>query len=300
MRVKGTRRAIALTTDGSGRLCYLDPYAGGAMAVAEAARNLVCAGAEPLAITDCLNFGNPERLDVYYQLEQVVSGMAEACRVLNVPVVSGNVSLYNETSGEAVYPTPVVGMMGLFEDVDRRCPMGFQADGDLVFLLGAGLEAPAASLAGSDYLHEVHGLVAGRPGIDLALEVRVQQACLEAIGRGLLRSAHDCSHGGLAVTVAESCIASSAFGGRGLDASGLAFAGRLDAALFGEAPSRIVVSCPPAARGDLEALAAAHSVPLTYLGAVDGDRLRLGPHVDLLVSELIRAYEEGLPRALEG
>jgi phosphoribosylformylglycinamidine synthase II len=296
MRVKGTRRAIALTTDGSGRLCYLDPYAGGAMAVAEAARNLVCTGAEPLAITDCLNFGNPERLDVYYQLEQVVLGMAEACRALNVPVVSGNVSLYNETSGEAIYPTPVVGMMGLFEDVERRCPMGFQADGDLVFLLGAGLEAQAASLAGSDYLEEVHGLVAGRPVIDLALEVRVQQACLEAIGRGLLRSAHDCSHGGLAVTVAESCIAS----GRGLDASGLAFAGRLDAALFGEAPSRIVLSCPPAAHSDLEALAASHDVPLTYLGAAGGDRFRLGPHVDLPVSELIRAYEEGLPRALEG
>jgi phosphoribosylformylglycinamidine (FGAM) synthase-like enzyme len=300
MRVKGTRRAIALTTDGSGRLCYLDPYAGGALAVAEAARNLACVGAEPLAITDCLNFGNPERPDVYYQLEQVVSGMAEACRALNVPVVSGNVSLYNETSGEAVYPTPVVGMMGLLEDVERRCQMGFQADGDLAFLLGAGLEAPAGSLAGSDYLQEVHGLVKGRPAIDLALEVRVQRACLEGIRCGLLRSAHDCSHGGLAVTAAESCIASSALGGRGLDASGLAFAGRQDAALFGEAPSRIVVSCPAAARGDLEALAASRDVPLTCLGVVSGDRLRLGQDIDLPVSELARAYEEGLPRALEG
>jgi phosphoribosylformylglycinamidine synthase len=138
--------------------------------------------------------------------------------------------------------------------------------------------------------------VAGRPGIDLALEVRVQRACLEAIGRGLLRSAHDCSHGGLAVTAAESCIASN----RGLDASGLALTGRLDAALFGEAPSRIVVSCASTAQGDLEALAASHDVPLTYLGVVGGDRLRLGPHVDLPVSELARAYEEGLPRALEG
>ena len=296
MRVKGTRRAIALTTDGSGRLCYLDPYAGGAMAVAEAARNVICAGAEPLAITDCLNFGNPERLDVYYQLEQVVSGMAEACRALNVPVVSGNVSLYNETSGEAVYPTPVVGMLGLLEDVERRCQMGFQADGDLVFLLGAGLEAPAGSLAGSDYLLEVHGRVAGRPRIDLALEVRLQRACLEAIRRGLLRSAHDCSHGGLAVTLAESCIA----GGRGLDAASRALSGRLDVALFGEAPSRIVVSCAPAARDELEALAAAHDVTLTRLGVVSGDRLCLGPHIDLPVSDLARIYEEGLPRALEG
>ena len=244
MRVKGTRRAIALTTDGSGRLCYLDPYVGGAMAVAEAARNVVCVGAEPLALTDCLNFGNPERPDVYYQQEQVDSGMAEACRAQNTPVVSGNVSLYNETSGEAVYPTPVVGMMGLLEDAERRCQTGFQAEGDLVFLLGAGIEATAASLAGSDYLHEVHGLVAGRPVIDLGLEVRVQRACLEAIRRGLLRSAHDCSNGGLAVAMAESCIAC----GKGLDAAGLDFGGRLDAALFGEAASRIVVSCSPAAR----------------------------------------------------
>jgi phosphoribosylformylglycinamidine synthase II len=296
MRVKGTRRAIALATDGSGRLCYLDPYVGGAMAVAEAARNVVCVGAEPLAVTDCLNFGNPERLDVYYQLEQVISGMAEAGRALNVPVVSGNVSLYNETSGEAVYPTPVVGMLGLLEDVERRCQMGFQTEGDLVCLLGAALEAPAESLAGSDYLNEVHGRVAGRPHIDLALEVRVQQACLEAIRGGLLHSAHDCSHGGLAVTVAESCIA----GGRGLDAASLAFSGRLDAALFGEAPSRVVVSCAPTVRDELEKLAAAHDVPLTYLGVVGSDRLRLGPHIDLPVSELTRAYEEGLPRALEG
>ncbi len=296
MRVKGTRRAVALTTDGSGRLCYLDPYAGGAMAVAEAARNVVCVGAKPLAITDCLNFGNPERPDVYYQLAQVVSGMAAACRALNTPVVSGNVSLYNETSGEAVYPTPVVGMMGLLDDVDRRCQMGFQADGDLVFLLGAGLEAPAASLSGSDYLYEMQGLVAGQPTIDLELEVRVQRACLEAIRGGLLRSAHDCSHGGLAVAVAESCVASR----KGLDAAELAFGGRLDAALFGEAPSRIVVSCPPAARADLEALVAASGVPLTYLGVVGGERLRLGQHVDLPVADLVRAYEEGLPRALEG
>jgi phosphoribosylformylglycinamidine synthase II len=296
MRVKGTRRAIALTTDGSGRLCHLDPYAGGAMAVAEAARNVVCAGAEPLAITDCLNFGNPERLDVYYQLEQVVSGMAEACRALNVPVVSGNVSLYNETSGEAVYPTPVVGMLGLLEDVEHRCQMGFLADGDLVFLLGAGLESSAASLAGSDYLNEVHGRVAGRPRIDLGLEVRVQRACLEAIRRGLLRSAHDCSHGGLAVTVAESCVA----GGRGLDAGSLAFSGRLDAALFGETASRIAVSCAPDARDELKDLAAAHDVPLTYIGVAGGDRLRLGPRIDLPVSELACAYEEGLPGALEG
>ncbi len=210
MRIKGTKKGIALTTDGNGLYCYLDPYAGGVIAVAEAARNVVCAGAEPLAVTDCLNFGNPEKPEVYYQMEQVVRGMAAACERLGTPVISGNVSLYNETNGDAVLPTPVVGMLGLLEDVEQRCPMAFQAAGDEVFLLGAGLEAAAATLAGSEYLREVHGLVAGRPQIDLELEAGVQRACLEAIRGGLLHSAHDCSHGGLAVALAECCIESGA------------------------------------------------------------------------------------------
>jgi phosphoribosylformylglycinamidine synthase len=332
MRIKGTRRAIALTTDGSGHYCYLDPYAGGAIAVAEAARNVVCVGAEPIAVTDCLNFGNPERPEVYYQMEGVISGMAEACRALNTPVISGNVSLYNETNasteasvssaeplaevGGAVWPTPVVGMLGLLEDVDRRCGMGFLREGDRAFLLGAGLEAPVETLGGSDYVRELHGRLAGRPHIDLALEVRVQRACLEAIREGLVRSAHDCSHGGLAVALAESCIA----GGMGLDGSAEAsvssaeplaevasqaqITGRVDAALFGEAQSRIVVSAASEREERLRELARAHDVPLTPLGTVGGSRLRIGPHgdprsVDVSLADLSQAYEEGLPRALQ-
>ncbi|MDP3769198.1 MAG: phosphoribosylformylglycinamidine synthase subunit PurL, partial [Dehalococcoidia bacterium] len=231
MRIKGTNKAIALATDGDGRMCFLDPYVGGVLAVAEAARNVVCAGAEPLALTDCLNFGNPEKPDVYFQLEQCIRGMTAACEALGTPVVSGNVSLYNETSGEPVYPTAVVGMLGLIEDVERVVPMGFQRDGDQVFLLGvAELRGDASDLAASEYLKAFHdGLVAGQPRIDLDLEVRVQRLCLEAARRGLVRSAHDCSHGGLAVALAECAIE----GGRGLDARGLAIAGRVDAALFG-------------------------------------------------------------------
>ena len=302
MRVKGTERAIALTTDGDARMCELDPYAGGAMAVAEAARNLVCVGAEPIALTDCLNFGNPEKPEIYYQLEQCIRGMAEACETLGVPVVSGNVSLYNENSGEAIYPTPVVGMLGLIEDVERVVSMGFQDEGDDVFLLGvAALQGEAAGLAGSEYLKVLHdGLMAGRPRIDLELEVRVQRLCLEAVRRGLLKSAHDCSRGGLAVALAECCIEGGRrpgkSGGRGLAAPEAAVAGRQDAALFGEAPSRIVVSTADAEA--LAALAQEQQAPLMRLGRVAGDRLVLGAALDVAIDDLRRAYEEGLPLAL--
>jgi phosphoribosylformylglycinamidine synthase II len=294
LRIKGTKKAIALATDGDGRMCFLDPYAGGALAVAEAARNVVCSGAEPVALTDCLNFGNPEKPEVYYQLEQCVRGIVAACEKLGVPVVSGNVSLYNETSGEAIYPTPVAGMLGLIEDVERVVPMDFQREGDEVYLLGVdALRGEATDLAGSEYLKLFHdGLVAGRPRIDLDIEVRVQRLCLDAARARLLASAHDCSRGGLAVALAECCIAS----GRGLDARDIAIDGRLDAALFGEAPSRIVATTREGSA--LEALAREHNVPVLRLGRVAVDRLMLGAHVDVAVEELRSAYESGLPAAL--
>jgi phosphoribosylformylglycinamidine synthase len=292
IRIKDTTKAIALGTDGDGRMCYLDPFAGGAMAVAEAARNVVCAGAEPLALTDCLNFGNPEKPEVYYQLEQCIDGMVAACEALGVPVVSGNVSLYNETNGEAIYPTPVVGMLGLIDDVERVVPMAFQDEGDAVFLLGGDLRGDAADLAGSEYLKLEHRLIAGKPHIDLELEAHVQKACLAAARGGLLKSAHDCSRGGLAVALAECCIA----GARGLDANDAIIEGRLDAALFGEAPSRIVVST--ADPDGLRALASGQGVPLTPLGRIAGDRLRFAAAIDVPVADLRQAYEEGLPAAL--
>ncbi|UCH86009.1 MAG: phosphoribosylformylglycinamidine synthase subunit PurL [Dehalococcoidia bacterium] len=293
MRIRGTKKGIALCTDGNGRYCYLDPYAGGAIAVAEAARNVVCVGAQPVAITDCLNFGDPNRPEVYYQMEQVIGGMAAACAKLGVPVISGNVSLYNETGGEAVYPSPVIGMLGLLEDVSRRCPMAFAEEGQEVFLLGGGLEGDASALAGSEYLKEAHGLVAGRPSIDPDLEVRVQRAALEAIGEGLATACHDCSEGGLAVALAEMCI-----GGLGLDASGIKTGGRVDAALFGERQSRIVMAVAPEAGERLAEVAAAHDVPIAHIGRVAGQRLVLGSYVDLPVAELAVAYGGGVERAL--
>jgi phosphoribosylformylglycinamidine synthase len=298
VRLKGTRRAIALSTDCNGRLCYLDPFTGGAIAVAEAARNVVCTGAQPIAITDCLNFGNPERPEIYYQLEQAIRGMSAACEALGTPVISGNVSLYNETLGTAVYPTPVVGMLGLIEDIDKRCDAPFRQEGDVVVLLsGTGSGADAGALAGSEYLKLAHGLVAGMPALDLDAEVAVQGCVLAAIRSGLLSSAHDCSAGGLAVALAECAI----WSGLGFDGRAMvprAVAGRLDAALFGEAQSRFTASLPTTRVAELERLAAGHGVSVTRLGSVGGTRFQLGSGIDLPLAALTEAYEGGIPAAL--
>ncbi len=298
LRIKDTRKAIALTADGNGRLCYLDPYQGGAMAVAEAARNLVCTGAEPLAITDCLNYGNPDKPDVYYQLKESVRGMAAACRALNTPVISGNVSLYNETKGKAVYPTPVVGMVGLIEDVSRHCTSGFKDQGDLVFLLGGDARAPARDgdgLAGSEYLELAHGMVSGRPVIDLGVEKRAQRCCLALIRSGMIKSAHDCSEGGLGVALAECCIL-----GRTGFKGAWKMKGRLDAALFGERPSRFVVSAAPANAGGLKKEAARRGVRLVKLGEVRGARLVIEGLLNARLEDLSSAWRGGLERALRG
>ncbi len=310
LRIRGTQRALALAVDGNGRMAYLEPYVGGAMAAAEACRNVACAGARPLALTDCLNFGDPERPDVYYQLAEAVRGIADAARALGVPVVSGNVSLYNESGGEAIYPTPVVGAVGLLEDADARLTAGFVEPGDAVLLLGASsLDGEAASLGGSEYLAHIHGLVIGAPSIDLALEARLQSLVGALAGARLLRSAHDCSDGGLAVAVAESAV----LGGIGFtgdsdllspSGEGIELRGqdppRWDAALFGEPPSRVVVSCAPDQVGAVVREALAQDVPAVRLGTVGGDRVRLGGLVDEPLEELAEAHETGLERALAG
>jgi len=292
LRIKDTKKAISLTTDGNGRYCYLDPYSGGAMAVAEAARNLVCTGAEPLAITDCLNLGNPEKTDVYYQLKECIKGMARACRLLNIPVISGNVSLYNETKGKAIYPTPVVGMVGLIEDVDRHCTSGFKDEGDVVFLLGSQDEG---GLAGSEYLEVIHELIAGRPFIDLDLEKRVQRCCLSLIKEGIIKSAHDCSDGGLAVALAECCLAGDV-GFRG----GWEIQGRRDAALFGELPSRIIVSVAPTRAIELAERAAREGIGWGKLGVVRGERLVIEGLVDVPLEQMAMMWHNGLDWALRG
>lgn len=294
LRIKGTTKGISLTSDGNGRYCYLDPYLGGVIAVAEAARNLVCSGAEPLAITDCLNFGNPEKEDVYYQLNECIKGIARACRGLRIPVISGNVSLYNETKGEAIYPTPVMGMVGIMDDVNRHCTISFKDEGDLVFLLGPTLSGGKESLGGSEYLELVHGLVKGKLAIDLPLEKRVQQCCLEAIKRGIVKSAHDCSEGGLAVAIAESCVAGSV-GFRGEDWK---ISERLDSAFFGERQSQIVVTISPNSITKLNAIARRWQVPLTWLGKVGGRCLVVEGYIDLPLVKVEKAWRYGLKQLL--
>ena len=297
LRIRGTAKAIAMAVDGNGRMAYLEPYAGGAMAAAEACRNVACAGARPLALTDCLNFGDPERPDVYYQLAEAVRGIADAAKALGVPVVSGNVSLYNESGGEAIYPTPVVGAVGLLEDADARLTAGFVELGDAVLLLGAdALDGDPASLAGSEYLAHVHGLVIGAPSIDLALEARVQALLVALAEARLLRSAHDCADGGLAVAVAESAI----LGGVGFVGETAPAGGRWDAALFGEAASRVVVSCAADDAAAVAARAEAAGVPALRLGSVGGERISLGGLIDEPLGALAEAHGTGLERALAG
>ncbi|MCR4420214.1 MAG: phosphoribosylformylglycinamidine synthase subunit PurL [Clostridia bacterium] len=296
LRVKGTCKGLALTTDGNGRYCYLDPYRGGAIAVAEAARNAACVGARPLAITDCLNFGNPQKPEVFWQFTQAVTGMAEACRILGIPVVSGNVSFYNESKadGTAVYPTPVVGLVGLLEDVERRVVPGWRMEGEVVALVGP----PAGELNASEYLWVCHrrlGLSA--PQVDLELESRLVRFLLEAAASGLLSSAHDCSEGGLAVTLAECCLAAGL--GAAVD---LAPDDRPDVLLFGESQGRVVISFPEEKRQRVEELAASLNLPLAVLGRTGGAGLevRIGGRTCLGVSvdEMERWWRGGLVRAL--
>ncbi len=294
LRIRGTSKGIALSTDGNSRYCFLEPYVGGMIAVAEACRNVSCVGGEPAALTDCLNFGNPERTDVYYQLEECIKGIASASRALDAPVISGNVSLYNETQGEPIHPTPIIGALGVLDDVSAHVSSGFMDDGDLVVLLGAAeVAADPATLAGSEYLEVVHELVAGRPSIALELEAAVQKACRRAIREGVIKSAHDCSDGGLAVALAESCIP----GGVGFQGS-FSTSGRWDAALFGEAQSRIVVSLGQSELVSLADICEAEGVPTVKLGLARGDRFSLEGLLDLPLADIESAWRGGLDRAL--
>jgi phosphoribosylformylglycinamidine synthase II len=297
VRIKGTQRAIALCTDGNGRAVRLNPHAGAARAVAEAARNVACTGARPLAVTDCLNFGNPERPEIYYQLSQAVQGIGDACRMFETPVVSGNVSLYNETPSGPVTPTPVIGMLGLIEDVTKVVRRGFRDEGDTVFLLGAEVAQEAATLGGSEYLAVEHGHEAGAVEVDLKAELALIRLLTRAAEEELLQSAHDLADGGLAVALVECAIA----GEIGLDAPGVEFGSRLDAALFGEAGARAIVSVAPAKVEAVVALAAEAGVRAVDLGRVGGTRLRLGGDVvDCSVENATAAYRETLPRVMDG
>ena len=290
LRIKGTKRAIAIATDGNGRHVFLNPRGGGARAVAEAARNVVCAGAEPIAITNCLNFGSPTEPAVYYQFAEAVAGISEACERLGTPVTGGNVSFYNEANNRQIHPTPVIGMLGVLEDINNRSDSAFKDTDDVIALIGP-LES---DLDGSEYLKLIHGIEAGAPGIDLDLEARVQAACLAGIRSGVVRSAHDVADGGLAVAVAESAIA----GGIGATLDIDAADGRRDALLFGESASRIVVSTAPDRLADLERMCEENGASLTLIGRVGGARIALLPGVEVALEEADGAWQYGLADAL--
>ncbi|MFD0672273.1 phosphoribosylformylglycinamidine synthase subunit PurL [Cohnella sp. GCM10027633] len=294
--IRGTRKALAMTTDCNGRFVYLDPEVGGRIAVAEAGRNIVCSGAEPLAITDNLNFGSPEKPEIFWQMEKAVDGMAEACRVLETPVIGGNVSLYNENRNGAIYPTPVVGMVGLVHDTDHITTQEFKAEGDVIFLLGE----TKAELGGSEFQYAVHGVTEGRPPeLDLATERKLQGAVLGAIQSGLVASAHDLSEGGLAAALAESGF------GRGLGAD-VTFGSNLrpDIALFSESQSRILLSAKPDKADALAAAIAAAGVSVERLGVVGGDRLKVsvGGHtaIDAPIAELRGVWKSAIPAYMNG
>src|SRR5438876_885176 len=287
VRVKGTRKALAIATDGNGRYSWLDPFEGARLAVAEAARNVACSGAVPIGATNCLNFGNPEKPEVMGQLVKAIQGMGEACRRLEIPITGGNVSLYNETDGRAIYPTPVMGVVGLLEDADTVLRRWFVEEGDLVYLLGTTGE----DLGGSELLKVVHGKIAGRPPrLDLDAEKRLHAPLAEGAARGILRSAHDASEGGLAVTLAECAFRGEepGLGGRFDLPGGL----RPDVLLFSETPSRAVVTT----RDELRTaeLARRHGVPWARIGVVGGGRLTLvaggATLVDLPLERLHEAW----------
>ncbi len=293
-------KGVAATTDCNGRYCYLDPYEGAKAAVAEAYRNLSCVGAEPLAITDNLNFGSPEKPSGYWQLAEACRGLSEACLALETPVTGGNVSLYNETidaagNPQAIYPTPVVGMVGLVPDVRQVVGQGWQNDGDLIYLLGS----TDVSLGGSSYLAHCHGVVAGLPPrVDLTLEKQVSDTCREGIRQGWVASAHDCSTGGLAIAIAEACIS----GQRGAMVKINPQGRRYDAVLFGEGGARIVVSVPPSAQSTWEAyLQAQLAGRWLLLGSVGGDDLHFivsSTLVKVPVSDLSETSRTAIPRRM--
>jgi phosphoribosylformylglycinamidine synthase len=289
LRIKGTNKAIALSVDCNSRYCFLDPYVGAMTAVVEAARNVVCSGGEPIGVTDCLNFGNPEKPEVMWQFREAVRGLRDACNALGVPIVSGNVSFYNETDGRSIPPTPTIAMVGLLAEVGHQTTQWFKGEGDVVVLLGRTRE----ELGGSEYLSLERDILRGTPPwIDLSVEIQVQQVCLQAIREGLVRSAHDLSEGGLAVALAESCMSGP---GEPLGAEiEMEASIRPDAWLFGESQSRILLSVRRKHVARLRELARDVDVPCTVLGEVRGRRLRIGTLIDVSTADLRHAWADAL------
>jgi len=300
VRIKGTDRALAMSLDGNGRYCYLDPYRGAMLAVAEAARNVACAGAAPLGATNCLNFGNPERPAIMWQFARAVEGIGAACRALDVPITGGNVSLYNETDGNAIYPTPTIGVVGLLEHADRVVSRQFKESGDLILLLGA---PGTGELGGSEYLNRLHGVVRGvPPALDLAAERALQQLLVTLAAQRLVRSAHDCSDGGIGVAIAECCFDTGGTGAElSLDAVNVARDPQVNvaAALFGESASRAIVSIAADAVTEVLERAAAGGVPARVIGETGGNRLRISVGGAVAIDESLDAAERVWSTAID-
>ena len=310
IRLPGSKRGVALSTDCNSRYCYLDPRLGAAHAVAEAARNVACTGARPLAITNCQNFGNPYKPEVFWQFREAIAGMSEACRALATPVTGGNVSLSNEDGETAIRPTPVIGMVGVMDDVELRVPMGFQAEGDIIVLLGSTRD----EIGASEYLATVYGVEAGQvPALDLEAEGRLCRLLVSAASRRLLSSAHDVSEGGLAVALAECAIAGGLGAALSIDCGGDSGPAP-DRLLFSESGARALVTLSAGRLGQFMALASGLNVPAAAVGRVGGDRLcvefgevegaRTGAgaerRLDVSVEALSKAYEEAIPCVMQG
>lgn len=298
IKVPGSKKAVGVTVDCNATYCYLDPYWGGAIAVSEAARNLVSAGVRPLAITDGLNFGNPKNPEIFWQVKQSVLGISEACGKLNTPVVSGNVSFNNESTYGAVDPTPVIGMIGVLDDISKAVSQEFKKGGDIILLIGRNKE----ELGGSQYLITIHNMKKGTvPELDLDLEKKVQSAVLELIDKDLVKSAHDCSEGGLAVTLAECCISrkDKMLGSKiSLDGEEI----RKDALLFGESQSRIVISIGANKQKEVEKILEKKNAPFTVLGRVGGKKLVVNVGGEDIINtglnKLNKAWRGSIPESL--
>ena len=294
VRIKGTNKAIAAKTDGNGRYVYLNPRRGGQIAVAESARNVVATGGEPLAITNCLNFGNPYKPEMFYLFREAVAGMGDACRVFDTPVTGGNVSLYNETPDSAVYPTPTIGMVGLIEDISHITPAYFRQEGDLIYLVGE----TKPEIGGSEFLKEYYDLITGDcPTLDLALAHKTNQIVLKAIRSGLVQSAHDLADGGLAVALAESCIINQEqpLGATvKIDFSDI----RPEWVLFSESQSRFLISIRESHQKDFESLFENQELSITYLGRVSGNFLRINSVIELPLSQLNEIYFETIGKIM--
>jgi phosphoribosylformylglycinamidine synthase subunit PurL len=298
VRVKGTKRALALSVDGNGRYVYLDPFLGAQLAVAEAARNVACVGAQPIGGTNCLNFGNPERPEIMWQFARAVEGLAAACRALDIPITGGNVSLYNETDGRAVLPTPVLGVVGLIEDASRVVRRAFQQEGDAIVLLGSS----ADELGGSEYLKTIHGLVRGRPPrLDLVREAALQRVLVSGVAHGLIRSAHDCAEGGFAITLAECCFDTGLGAYVDVPAVAVEVPDFCDiATLFGESATRVVASAHWQMAERLVERAHQENVPAAIIGRVGGHQIRILVDDRTVIDESLAEIERTWAEAIGG